>query len=94
MPVDDMQPAPILFCSEACLNGFVHLENGGQQFGAQETDKLNKLVQDIVGESKRIQDEFENYRKVRQGYFDIFSGLTLKEENYVRDWNVKRQTTK
>jgi hypothetical protein len=94
MPVADIEHTPIVFCSQACLEGFMRLENGSQQFAPQETDKINKLVQDIVGESKRIQAEFENYRRVRQGYFDIFSGINLKEENYVRDWDFKRQVPK
>jgi hypothetical protein len=89
---DDSGNIPLVFCSEGCLSGFIRLEN--QQLEPQESDRINKLVHDIVGESKRIQEEFENMRRVRQGYFDMFSGLNLKEEIYTRDWAFKRESSK
>ena len=37
-----------------------------------------------------IQSDFERQKKIKQTYFDIFKGLNMKSENYVRKWNFEK----
>ncbi len=41
-----------------------------------------------------IQSDFERQKKIKQTYFDIFKGFNMKSENYSRDWNFKKKSSK
>lgn len=78
--------SPIFFCSQSCLTqfleSFVHPEI--------KPDQLNELVQIVVMETQRIQNEFDYHKKMRNTYFHLFKGVDLPSESYLRDWHFKK----
>jgi hypothetical protein len=38
-----------------------------------------------------IQSDFEKQSKIKQAYFQMFKGITLKEETYKREWIFEQQ---
>ena len=47
-----------------------------------------------IFETLWIQSEFEKQSKIKQAYFQMFRGLDLKEETYVRRWSSEQQREK
>jgi len=44
-----------------------------------------------IFETLWIQSEFEKQNKIKQAYFQMFKGLDLKEETYVRRWSSEQK---
>lgn len=81
---------PILFCSELCLSLF---ENEKFNFTLKDEDPkdVRTLVQNLVSQTKQLQSELENLKKLRRTYFGLFKGIDLKDETYKRDWSFEKK---
>jgi hypothetical protein len=47
-----------------------------------------------IFETLWIQSEFDKQNKIKQAYFQMFKGLQLKDESYIRRWSFEQQQTK
>ena len=47
-----------------------------------------------IFETLWIQSEFDKQNKIKQAYFQMFNGLQLKDESYIRRWSFEQQQTK
>ena len=44
-----------------------------------------------IFETLWIQSEFDKQNKIKQAYFQMFKGLKLKDESYIRRWSFERK---
>ena len=80
---------PILFCTEKCLNSyFIHDQKLDINSNYQDP-KVRMLVQNLVDQTKQIQNELRSLKKIRKTYFGIFRDLNLKDEVYKRKWSFE-----
>jgi hypothetical protein len=83
--LDNCDFEPIIFCSELCLNSF---EN--EKFSSpnpEDPNEVRMLVKNLVSQTKQLQRELENLKKIRKTYFGLFKELNLKDETYKREWS-------
>ncbi|HJU79049.1 MAG TPA: hypothetical protein VJ599_05745 [Nitrososphaeraceae archaeon] len=52
---------------------------------------VRTLVQNLVSQTKQLQSELENLKKLRRTYFGLFKGIDLKDETYKRDWSFEKK---
>lgn len=81
---------PILFCSESCLNLFEN-ERFSSNLNQEDPGELRALVQNLLSQTRQIQSELENLKKIRNTYFGIFKEQNLKDETYKREWSSDRK---
>ncbi len=88
--LDNPDSVPILFCSELCLSSF---ENEKFNFTIKDEDpnEIRTLVQNLVSQTKQLQSELENLKKLRRTYFGLFKEIDLKDETYKRDWSFDKK---
>jgi hypothetical protein len=88
--LDNADSKPILFCSELCLSSF---ENEKFNFTLKDEDpnEVRTLVQNLVSQTKQLQSELENLKKIRKTYFGLFKELDLKDETYKREWSFDKK---
>lgn len=91
MNVNDTSYVPVAFCGEKCLNSFLDFEFSRKEAKYEDPVEINKLVQNVIGQTKQIQSEFENFKKIRSTYFELFKGRELKSETYIRKWLFKEE---
>ena len=81
---------PILFCTELCLNTvFNKSQKLDPKFDSEDPNELRNVIQNLVSQTKLIQNELENLRTIRKTYFGLFKDNKLKDEIYKRDWTFK-----
>ena len=84
------RPQPILFCSQTCLNTYVfQSEKLDSNFNYQDPKEVRELVQNLLGQTKQIQNELQSLRKIRKTYFGLFKDFNLKNEVYKRKWKFE-----
>ncbi len=83
-------PKPILFCSQTCLNPYlVQSEKLDPNFNYEDPKEVRQLVQNLIAQTKQIQNELEDLRRIRKTYFGLFSDNILKKEVYKRNWSFE-----
>lgn len=80
---------PILFCSELCLNSFEN-EKFNSTLNYDNPNEVRTLVQNLVTQTKQLQSELENLKKIRKTYFGLFKDFNLKDETYKREWSFEK----
>jgi hypothetical protein len=80
---------PIAFCSERCLNKFENMKFN-YALDREDPNDVRSLVQQLVSQTKQLQSELENLKKIRKTYFGIFTESNLKDETYKRDWAFEK----
>ena len=79
---------PVLFCSQACLNSYLlQHETLNHNSHYEDPQEVRKLVQNLLSQTKLIQNELGNLRKIRKTYFGLFKDCSLKDEVYQRKWS-------
>lgn len=81
---------PILFCSELCLSSFEN-EKFNYTIKDEDPNEIRTLVQNLVSQTKQLQSELENLKKLRRTYFGLFKEIDLKDETYKRDWSFDKK---
>lgn len=87
---DNTDSKPILFCSELCLNSFEN-EKFSSTLNYEDPNEVRTLVQNLVSQTKQLQSELENLKKIRKTYFGLFKELNLKDETYKREWSFDKE---
>jgi hypothetical protein len=85
--VNDIRSVPVVFCGEKCVNSFLDYEISQKEANYEDPVEINKLVQNVIGYTQKIEREFENFRKIRSTYFELFKSRELKSETYIRKWS-------
>ena len=86
----DSEQKPLLFCSQTCLNSYLsQSEEIDVNFDYDDPRQVRKLVQNLLGQTKQIQNELQSLKKIRKTYFGLFSDKDLKPEFYKRKWSFK-----
>ena len=88
--LDNRDSKPILFCSELCLNSFEN-EKFSSTLNNEDPNDVRTLVQNLVIQTKQLQSELENLKKIRKTYFGLFKELDLKDETYKREWSFDKE---
>lgn len=88
--LDNPNSKPILFCSDLCLNSFED-EKFDSTLKYEDPNEVRTLVQNLVSQTKQLQSELENLKKIRKTYFGLFKELDLKDETYKRDWSFDKK---
>jgi hypothetical protein len=86
----DTDSKPILFCSELCLDSFEN-EKFNSAINYDDPNEVRTLVQNLVSQTKQLQSELENLKKIRKTYFGLFNELSLKDETYKREWSFDKE---
>jgi hypothetical protein len=89
------QSKPILFCSQTCLNSYLFQNDQlHRNFNYEDPGEVRKLVQSLINETKQIQIELQNLKRIRKTYFGLFKDkeLDLNDEIYNRDWSFEDET--
>ena len=81
--------SPIVFCSEQCLNKF-EMVKFHFALDREDPNDIKTLVQQLVSQTKQLQSELENLKKIRKSYFGLFTESNLKDETYKRDWTFEK----
>src|SRR4030095_5785738 len=86
----DNEQKPLLFCSQTCLNSYLsQSEKIDVNFDYDDPRQVRKLVQNLLGQTKQIQNELQSLKKIRKTYFGLFKGYDLKSEDYKRKWSFE-----
>lgn len=91
--LNDTQSSPILFCSEQCLNTLLienERSNTSNDFNYEDPKEIRQVVQNLLSETKQIQDELKKLRRIRKTYFGLFKDYQLKDEVYNRKWSFDK----
>lgn len=91
MNVKDTSYVPVVFCGEKCVNSFLDFEVRRKETKYEDPAEINKLVQNVIGYTQQIEREFENFKKIRSTYFELFKGRDLKSETYIRKWTFEEE---
>jgi hypothetical protein len=90
----DNRPEPILFCSQTCINSYLfQSEKLDPNFNYEDPKEVRKLVENLLGQTKQIQNELQSLRKIRKTYFGLFKDYELKNEVYKRKWSFKDEVS-
>jgi hypothetical protein len=82
------QSKPVLFCSQTCLNSYLLQDKtSNSNFHYEDPKEVRKLVQNLLSQTKLIQNELGSLRKIRKTYFGLFKDYALKDEVYQRKWS-------
>jgi len=93
--INDIESKPILFCSDRCLNSiFSENEKLNHNFNYEDPKEVRRLVKNLISQTKRLQNELENLRKIRKTYFGLFKNYNLKDEVYKRKWSFEDEVNK
>jgi tRNA-dihydrouridine synthase len=80
----------VLFCDEECLDSYFSQKevlNVNSDYEDENPNGVRKLVENLINETKRLQNEVQNLRRIRKTYFELFKGYNLKPEVYKRKWS-------
>ena len=89
--LNDLSSAPIVFCGQECVNLFLDSEIIRMESRQENPTELGKLVQNVIGYTQQIQNELDNFKKIRATYFELFKGRELKSETYLRKWKFESE---
>ena len=79
-------PKPILFCSQTCLNSYLfQSEKLDPNFIYEDPKEVRELVQNLIAQTKQMQKELQDLRRIKKTYSGIFKDLSLKNEAYKRN---------
>jgi hypothetical protein len=83
---------PILFCSQKCLNSYLFQnEELNANLNYEDPNQVRELVQNLLSQTKEIQNELKNLKRIRKTYFGLFKNHDLKRETYERKWSFDDQ---
>ena len=68
---------PILFCSHTCLNPYLNSEGLDSNVDYDDPEKVRELVQNLVSQTKKMQKELEDLRRIKKTYFQKSDGFIL-----------------
>src|SRR4030095_5993517 len=78
----DSEQKPLLFCSQTCLNSYLsQIEKLDPNFDYDDPKEVRKLVQNLLGQTKQIQNELQSLKKIRKSYFGLFKQKDLKPDS-------------
>jgi hypothetical protein len=89
--LNDLSSAPIVFCGQECVNSFLESEIIRMESRQENPTEIGKLVQNVIGYTQQIQNELDNFKKIRATYFELFKGRELKSETYLRKWKFESE---
>ena len=89
--VNDSSSVPIVFCGQECVNLFLDSEIIRMESRQENPTEIGKLVQNVIGYTQQIQNELDNFKKIRATYFELFKGRELKSETYLRKWRFESE---
>jgi hypothetical protein len=79
---------PVLFCSQTCLESYLlQNETLNPNFDYEDPKEVRELVQNLLSQTKFIQNEMKGLRRIRKTYFTLFNEDMLKGEVYKRKWS-------
>lgn len=55
----------------------------------EDPKEVRMVVKNLLTQTKRLQNEIEDLRKVRKTYFGLFKDYVLKDEVYKRKWTFE-----
>lgn len=77
-----------------CFNTILENEKFNQGPESEDPTEIRLLVKNLVAQTKNVQKELENLRKIRKTYFDLFKSSKLKDEVYKRKWSFQNEVKK
>lgn len=78
---------PVLFCSQTCLDSYLlQNETLNPNIDYEDPKEVRELVQNLLNQTKHIQNEMKGLRRIRKTYFGMFNDYNLKPEVYNRKW--------
>lgn len=80
---------PIAFCSEQCLNKF-ETSKFNYPLDHEDPTDIRIVVKQLVSQTRQLQSELDNLKKIRKTYFGMFTESNLKDETYKRDWTFEK----
>jgi hypothetical protein len=88
----NIESKPILFCSDRCFASVVpQNEILDHTITYEDPQEIRDLVKNLLSQTKQLQNEVVNLRKIRQSYFSIFKENKLRKENYKRKWSFDEE---
>ncbi len=88
--LNDADSRPILFCSELCLDSFEN-EKLDSNLNYEHPKEVRTFVENLINQTKQLQNELEYLKKIRETYFGIFKESNLKDETYKREWSFDKE---
>ena len=83
-------PKPILYCSQTCLNPHLVQRDGlDVNFEYEDPKEVRELVQNLINQTRQMQRELHDLRRIRKTYFELFRENILKKEVYKRNWSFE-----
>ena len=89
--VHDLSSVPIVFCGQECVNSFLDSEIIRMESRQENPTEIGKLLQNVISYTQQIQNELDNFKKIRATYFELFKGRELKSETYLRKWRFESE---
>jgi hypothetical protein len=87
-------PKPILFCTQTCQNTYLfQSEKLDPNFICDDPKEVRELVQNLIVQTKQMQKELQDLRRIKKTYSGIFKDLSLKKEAYKRKWSFEIMNT-
>ena len=74
-------PKPMLFCSHTCLNPYLQSEGLDANVDYDDPKKVRELVQNLVSQTKQMQKELEDLRRIKKTYLGKFDELLMKGDS-------------
>ena len=87
----------VLFCDEECLDSCFSqnkILNSNSEYEDEDPKGVRKLVENLINETKRLQNEVQSLRRIRKTYFRLFKDYNLKPEVYKRKWSFQNEVKK
>ena len=81
---------PILYCSQTCFNPHLVQRDGlDVSFEYEDPKQVRELVQNLINQTRQMQKELQDLRRIRKTYFELFRENILKKEVYKRNWSFE-----
>jgi len=83
-----------LFCDVECLDSYFTRNeklNLNSDYEAEDPKGVRQLVENLINETKRLQNEVQSLRRIRKTYFRLFKDYHLKPEIYKRKWSFQNK---
>jgi len=58
-------------------------------FNYEDPKEVRQLVQNLIAQTKQMQKELQDLRRIRKTYFGLFRNNILKKEVYKRNWSFE-----
>ena len=83
-----------LFCDVKCFDSYFtrnEILNSNSDYEAEDPKGVKQLVENLINETKRLQNEVQSLRRIRMTYFRLFKDYNLKPEIYKRKWSFQNE---